>query len=120
LNLSCSIPEKHSENGEWSQSRTSKMCGQRGLQPVTTEVGTRVGITECAGQSDIRERVGAAESSVAEPAGTVMSQRVVVRRVVLQDISIDRRREAVQRLRMQTLTAGKRINPTLRVVNIRE
>jgi hypothetical protein len=43
-----------------------------------------------------------------------------VRRVVLQDISIDRGREAVQRLRMQTLRTGKRVDPTLRVVNIRE
>ena len=49
-----------------------------------------------------------------------MGQRVVVRRVVLQDISVDRRREIVQRLRMQTLGAGKRVDPTLRVVNIRE
>jgi len=43
-----------------------------------------------------------------------------VSRVVLQDVSVDRRREAVQRLRVQTLVTGKRVNPTLRVVNVCE
>ena len=45
---------------------------------------------------------------------------MVVRRAVLQDISIDRGREAVQRLRMQTLRAGKRVDSTRRVVNVCE
>lgn len=52
-----------------------------------------------------------------------MTQRVVVWGGVLQDISIDRRREVVQRLGMQTLqtlSAGEGVNPALRVVNIRE
>lgn len=79
--------------------------GDRGLQPVATEVGTRVGIAEGASQPDVGERVGVVESPVTEPTGTVVAQRVVVRRVVLQDISIDRRREIVQRLGMQTLGA---------------
>ena len=46
-----------------------------------------------------------------------------MRRVILQDISIDRRREVVQRLGMQTLQtlgARERVYPALRVVNIRE
>lgn len=64
---------KAGNGAKWSQSRT-KAWGHRGSQPITTEVGTRVGIAECASQSDVRERVGAAESSIAKPAGTVVSQ----------------------------------------------
>ena len=64
-------------------------------QPVAAEVGTRVGIAERTGQSDVRERVCAVESSTAKPTRTVVVQGVVVRRAVLQDVSIDRRGDVV-------------------------
>lgn len=92
---------------------------ETGLQPVTTEVGARIGITERASQSDIWESVGAVETPVTKPAGAVVSQRVIVRRVVLQDISIDRGK-AMQRLGMQALSAREGVNPPLRVVDVRE
>ena len=98
------------------ESRASKT----GLQPIATEVRTWVWIPKRAGQPNIRERVGTAERSVAEPTSAVVTQRLVVGRGVLQYVSVDRRREAVQRLRMQALSAGERVNPTLRVVNVRQ
>jgi len=64
--------------------------GDSGLQPVATEVGASVGITESVSQSDVWERVGAAEPPVAEPSGAVVTQGMIVRGGVLQDVSIDR------------------------------
>lgn len=122
LNHLLQYSRKHDENEErgWAVPKQSVQNLVRGLQPITTKVGTRVGVTECAGQSDVRERVGTAKSPVAKPTGAVVTQRVVVRRVVLQYVSVDRRRKAVQRLGMQALSAGERVDSALRVVNVRE
>lgn len=69
---------------------------ETGLQPITTEVGTGVRIAERAGQSDVWEGIGTAETPVAESTTVAVTQGMVMRRVVLKHISVDRRREAVQ------------------------
>lgn len=89
---------KHDENEE--QGRMVPMQSfqilETGLQPITAEVGTRVRIAERAGQSNVCERIGTAETPVAESTTVAVTQGVVMRRVVLKHVSVDRRREAVQ------------------------
>lgn len=89
---------KHDENEE--QGRMVPMQSfqilETGLQPITAEVGTGVRIAERAGQSDVWERIGTAETPVAESTTIAVTQGMVMRRVVLKHVSVDRRREAVQ------------------------